>query len=63
MISRSMSNSASMRLTVSNAIGEIGVALLPRRAFAAVSANSKNLRRAWLQHRASMIGRGFRLGR
>src|ERR1700733_11368904 len=63
LISRSMSNSASMRLTASNAIGEIGVTLLPRRAFAAMSASSKNLRRAWLQHSAPTIGPGFRSAR
>jgi hypothetical protein len=37
-----------MHLTASTAIGEIGGAFLPRRAFAAMSANSKNFRRAWL---------------
>jgi hypothetical protein len=58
-----MSNTASMRLTASRAIGEIGVAFLPRRAFAAMSASSKNLRRAWLQHSASTIGPGLRSGR
>ena len=45
------------------AIGEIGGAFLPRGALAAMSANSKNLRRAWLQHRASRIGPGLRSGR
>ena len=52
-----------MRLTASKAIGEIGVAFLPRRVFAAMSASSKNLRRAWLQHSASTIGLGLRSGR
>ena len=51
------------RLTASNAIGEIGGAFLLRRILAAMSANSKNLRRAWLQHRASRIGPGLRSGR
>ena len=62
-MSRSMSKIASMRLTASSAIGEIGVAFLPRRALAAMSANSKNLRRAWLQHSASTIAPGLRSGR
>ena len=63
LILRSIAKSASMRLTASNAIGEIGVAFLPRLAFTAMSASSKNLRRAWLRHSASTIGRGLRLGR
>jgi hypothetical protein len=46
---RSMSNRASMRLTVSSAIGEIAGAFLPRRALAAMSASSKNCLLAWLQ--------------
>jgi hypothetical protein len=63
LISRSLSKSASIRLTASNAIGEIGAAVLLRRALAAISANSKNFRRAWLQHSASTIGPGARSGR
>jgi hypothetical protein len=43
-MSRSTSKIASMRLTASSAIGEMGGAFLPRRAFAAMSASSKNLR-------------------
>ena len=39
----------SMRLTISNAIGEIAAAVLPRRALAAISASSKNCRRACAQ--------------
>ena len=35
-MSRSMSNSASMRLTAANATGEIAAAFFPRRAFAAI---------------------------
>ena len=61
LISRSISKMASMRLTASSAIGEIG-AFLPRLALAAMSASSKNLRLAWLQHSASTIGPGFRSG-
>ena len=53
---RSMSNRASMRLTASSAIGEIAAAFLPRRALAAMSASSKNCRRAWAQHSADVIG-------
>jgi hypothetical protein len=49
LIARSMSNSASMRLTASIAIG----AFLSR-------ARSKKLRRACAQHAASMIGPGLR---
>ena len=45
LMSRSMANSASMRFTASRAIGEIGLAPLPRRALRATSASSKNFRR------------------
>jgi len=45
-MSRSTSKMASMRFTASRAIGEIGAAFLPRRALAAMSASSKNLRLA-----------------
>jgi hypothetical protein len=62
LMSRSISKITSMRLTASSAIGEIGGAFLPRRAFAAMSASSKNLRLAWLQHSASTIGPGLRSG-
>jgi hypothetical protein len=51
-----MPNSASMCLTASSAIGEIAAALFPRRAFAAMSASSKNCRRACAQHNAAVIG-------
>jgi hypothetical protein len=60
LISRSIAKSASMRLTAFPAIGGIGGAFLPRRVLTAMSANSKNLRRAWLQHRAWRIGPGLR---
>lgn len=63
LISRSMSKMASMRLTASSAIGEIGAAFLSRLALAAMSASSKNLRRPWLQHSASTIGPGRRSDR
>lgn len=52
LISRSISNRASMRLTDSKAIGEIAVAVRPRRAFFAISASSKNCLRACAQRRA-----------
>ena len=55
---RSMSNSASIRLTASSAIGEIAAAFLPRRALAAISASSKNCRLAWAQHSAGVIAPG-----
>jgi hypothetical protein len=42
LMPRSMSNSASIRLTASSAIGEIAAAFFPRRALAPISANSKN---------------------
>jgi hypothetical protein len=45
-------------LTASSATVEIGGAFLPCRAFAAMSASSKKLRRAWLQHNASIIPAG-----
>jgi hypothetical protein len=45
-MARSRSKIASMRVTASSAIGEIGGASLPRRALAALSASSKNLRLA-----------------
>ncbi len=50
LIVRSMAKSSSMRRTASTASG----------AFLR-SANSKNLRRPWLQHAASVIGPGLRL--
>ena len=55
LMSRSISNSASMRLTASSATGEIAVAVFPRRALAAMSASSKNCRLAWAQHSAAVI--------
>ena len=54
-MSRSMSNSASMRLTAANATGEIAAAFFPRRALAAISASSKNCRLACAQHSAAVI--------
>lgn len=51
------------RLTASKAIGEIGGAVFPRRALAAMSASTKNLRRAWLQQSASITSLGLRSGR
>ena len=44
-----------MRLTASSAIGEIAAAFLPRRALAAMSASSKNCRRACAQQSAGVI--------
>ena len=52
LMERSMSNSASMRFTASSAIREMGGACLPRLAFAAMSASSKNWRLACAQHSA-----------
>lgn len=43
VISRSISNRASIRLTASSAMGEIGAAFFPRLAYAAMSASTKNL--------------------
>ncbi len=62
-MSRSMSKSASMRLTASSATGEILWAGLPLRTAPAMSANSKTLRRAWLQQSALAPGLGARPGR
>jgi hypothetical protein len=45
-----------MRLTASNANGEIAAVPLRRRAFAPISTSSKNCLLAWAQHRAAMIG-------
>ena len=58
-MSRSMANRASIRWTASSASGEMAgcLALRSRRAAAARSASSKNLRRAWAQQPASRIGR------
>ena len=53
-----------MRRTASSASGEITAGVLPcalRRALAAMSAMTKNGRRAWTQHAASTIGPGLRL--
>jgi hypothetical protein len=47
-----MLNRRSTRLTASKAIGEIGGALFPQRALAAMSAITKSLRRVWLQQNA-----------
>ena len=38
------------------AAGEIGLAPLPRRAFRATSASSKNFRRAWAKQKAGVAG-------
>jgi hypothetical protein len=51
-----------MRLTASSATGEIAAEPFRRRAFAAMSASSKNCLRAWAQHRAAVIGPGAREG-
>jgi hypothetical protein len=59
---RSISNSISMRLTASSATGEIAAAFSPRRALAAISANSKNCRLACAQHSADVIRPGKRDG-
>src|SRR5215471_2268200 len=56
LLPHSLSNSASMRLTASRAIGEIAAAFLSRLALAAMSANSKNCRLAWAQQSAGVIG-------
>jgi hypothetical protein len=53
---------ASIFRAASKATGETMIGLRPR-AFEAMSARRKNLRRAWLQHAASMIGPGVRPGR
>ncbi len=47
-------------LTASSAIGEIAAALLPRLAFAAMSASTKNLRRECAQQSAWRRGAGSR---
>ena len=54
-----------MRRTISIAIGERAISLLPaalRRAFSSRSAMAKNGRRAWTQQAASLIGPGLRWG-
>lgn len=56
LMRRSMSNSASMRLTASRAIGEIAAAFLSRLALAAMSASSKNCRLAWTQQNVGVTG-------
>jgi hypothetical protein len=63
LIERSISNSASMRRTASSASGEITPAVFPsalRRTLVAISARTKNGRRACTQQPASMIGPGRR---
>ena len=50
LMSRSMANMTSMRSTASAAVGAL-----------VSQARSKNLRRPWAQHAASMIGPGVRL--
>jgi hypothetical protein len=59
---RSIANRASMRLTASSAIGEITAAVLPRRALPAMSASSKNLRRACDQQKAGVTAPAARSG-
>jgi hypothetical protein len=59
-MARSMSNSASIRLTASAAMGEMTGAPHRRRACPATSASSKNFRRACAQHSARTIGAGAR---
>lgn len=49
-----------MRLTASRAIGEMAAAVLPRRAFFAMLANSKNCLLACDQQSAGVIGAGLR---
>lgn len=61
-ISRSISNSWSIRRTASTAIGEIAVAERPRRAFLAISASSKNALRPLVQQKAAVTGVGLRPG-
>ena len=58
--SRSISNRASIRFTASKAMGEISFASLPLRMLPAISASSKNLRRACDQHSAGRTGPGLR---
>jgi len=60
-MSRSRAKIASIRFTASKASGETMIGFLPR-AFAAMSARTKNLRRACAQHAASVIGPGVRSG-
>ena len=61
LMSRSMSNNKSMRLTASSAIGEIAVADRPRRAFFAISASSKKRLLRAPKQKAGVIGAGLRL--
>lgn len=49
-----------MRFTASKAMGEISLASLPFLTLPSTSANSKNFRRAWLQHKAEVTGPGDR---
>ena len=58
LIPRSTSNSATTRLIASSATGEIAAEPWRRRAFAAMSASSKNCLRACAQHSADVIGPG-----
>jgi len=60
LICRSISKSASKRLTASSAIGEIGLPLrLLSRALFSMSASSKNFRLAWAWQKANVIGLSF----
>lgn len=61
LMARSISNSASKRLTASSAIGETGLPFLPSRAFFSMSASSKKPRRAWAKQNAGAIGCALRL--
>ena len=62
LTARSASNTASMRLTASAAIGEMTGAPLRRFSCPATSASSKNLRRAWAQHSARVPAAGRAIG-
>jgi hypothetical protein len=57
-----MANSASMRRTASSAIGEIGLALWPRRGLRATSTSSKNFLRACAKQKAAVMGVYFFAG-
>jgi len=59
LMSRSSAKIASILRTASKAIGEITAEVFPR-AFDAMSASSKNLRRACAQQPASVIAPGLR---
>ena len=67
LMSRSMSKIASICFSAAGAMGEMSCAGLPPRTLPAMSAISKNFRRAWLQHlsryhqaRKTALGEGLR---